>query len=87
MKGLLQMSKFKEQVAGKHYLNFTIQPMEFFIANNISKIDGDIIQYVIRNKGDQIENINKAIHCLELKKEYILKNGRLTNNIKTTKAK
>jgi hypothetical protein len=61
--------------------------MEFFIANNISKIDGDIIQYVIRNKGDQIENINKAIHCLELKKEYVLKNGRLTNNIKTTKVK
>ena len=40
------MSKFKEQVAGKHYLNFTIQPMEFFIANNISKIDGDIIHFV-----------------------------------------
>ena len=46
----------------------------FFIQNNISKIDGDIIQYVIREKGDPIENIDKAIHCLELKREAI-KNG------------
>ena len=68
------MSAFKKQVAGKHYLNFKIQPMDFFIQNNISKIDGDIIQYVIRQKGDPIENIDKAIHCLELKREAI-KNG------------
>ena len=68
------MSAFKKQVAGKHYLNFAIQPMEFFIKNNISKIDGDIIQYSLREKGDPIENIDKAIHCLELKREAI-KNG------------
>tara|TARA_X000001382_G_scaffold46495_1_gene31444 strand:+ start:277 stop:489 length:213 start_codon:yes stop_codon:yes gene_type:complete len=68
------MSAFKKQVAGKHYLNFAIQPMEFFIKNNISKIDGDIIQYTLREKGDPIENIDKAIHCLELKREAI-KNG------------
>ena len=68
------MSAFKKQVAGKHYLNFAIQPMEFFIKNNISKIDGDIIQYTLREKGDPIEKIDKAIHCLELKREAI-KNG------------
>jgi len=49
------MSAFKKQVAGKHYLDFKIQPMDFFIQNNISKIDGDIIQYVIRQKGDPLK--------------------------------
>ena len=60
------MSAFKKQVAGKHYLNFAIQPMEFFIKNKIGKAEGDIIQYILRNKGSRKENLQKAKHIIEM---------------------
>ena len=60
------MSSFNEQVGGEHYLNFKIQPMEFFIKNKIGKAEGDAIQYIIRQKGSRIENLNKAIHVLQM---------------------
>ena len=60
------MSSFYEQVGGEHYLAFKIQPMEFFIKNKIGKAEGDAIQYIIRKKGSRIENLNKAIHVLQM---------------------
>jgi len=40
--------------------------MEFFIKNKIGKAEGDAIQYIIRKKGSRIENLNKAIHVLQM---------------------
>ena len=63
------MNPFKKQVGGEHYLDFKIQPMEFFIKNKIGKAEGDAIQYIIRQKGSRIENLDKAIHVLQMLKE------------------
>ena len=30
------------------------------------KAEGDAIQYIIRQKGSRIENLNKAIHVLQM---------------------
>ena len=60
------VNAFKKQIAGKHYLDFKIQPMEFFIKNKIGKAEGDAIQYIIRQKGSRIENLNKAMHVLQM---------------------
>ena len=60
------MSSFDEQVGGEHYLAWPIQLMEFFIKNKIGKAEGDAIQYIIRQKGSRIENLNKAIHVLQM---------------------
>lgn len=40
--------------------------MEFFIANRIPKAEGDIIQYLLRHKGDRKEDLNKARHILDM---------------------
>ncbi len=60
------MSSFNRQVGGKHYLEWKIQPMEFFIANRIPKAEGDIIQYLLRHKGNRKEDLKKARHILDM---------------------
>ena len=60
------MSSFDRQICGKHYLGWKIQPMEFFIANRIPKAEGDIIQYLLRHKGNRKEDLNKAKHILDM---------------------
>ena len=60
------MSSFDRQIGGKHYLGWKIQPMEFFIANRIPKAEGDIIQYLLRHKGNRKEDLNKAKHILDM---------------------
>ena len=63
------MSAFDEQVGGEHYLAWQIQLMEFFIKNKVGKAEGDAIQYILRQKGSRIENLDKAIHVLQMLKE------------------
>jgi len=58
------------QIGGNHYKNMVIQPVEFITKNNIGFIEGCIIKYVCRHqdKGG-VQDIDKAIHFLELLKE------------------
>lgn len=58
------------QVGGGHYKDFSIQPIEFTCKNNLDFLQGNVIKYVCRHKTKNgIEDINKAIHYLELIKE------------------
>lgn len=60
----------EKQVGGKHYNQFKIQPIEFITANNVPFIEANVIKYVLRWRDKNgIEDINKAIHYLELLKE------------------
>jgi len=61
----------EKQVAGNHYKNMKIQPIEFIHANNIPFIEGCVIKYVCRHrsKGGK-SDIEKAIHFLELLLEF-----------------
>jgi hypothetical protein len=59
-----------KQVGGNHYKNFIIQPVEFIVKNDIDYLEGNIIKYVCRHKQKNgIEDLNKAIHYLELAKD------------------
>ena len=64
------MSALKKQVAGSHYKQFNIQPIEFITKNNIPFIEGNIIKYICRwkEKGG-VEDLDKVIHYVELLKE------------------
>lgn len=58
------------QCGGGHYKDFLIQPVEFINANNLDFLQGNVIKYVCRHKAKSgVEDINKAIHYLELIKE------------------
>tara|TARA_R100000329_G_scaffold148065_1_gene136439 strand:- start:569 stop:787 length:219 start_codon:yes stop_codon:yes gene_type:complete len=60
------MGSFDKQIGGSHYLGWKIQPMEFFIANKIPKAEGDIIQYLLRQKGNRKEDLEKAKHIIDM---------------------
>jgi hypothetical protein len=65
------------QVAGSHYKDFAIQPAEFITRNGIGFLAGNVIKYVCRykSKGGE-QDIDKAIHYLQLLKEYEYGHGR-----------
>ena len=42
------MSELDKQVAGSHYQDYAIQPLEFITKNKLSYIQGNIIKYVVR---------------------------------------
>ena len=65
-----------KQIGGNHYKSYSIQPIEFIVANNLDFIQGNIIKYALRNKDGENpdEKWNKIIHYCELAKE--LKNKK-----------
>jgi hypothetical protein len=61
----------EKQVAGNHYKKFNIQPAEFCHKNNIPYLEATAIKYLCRwrDKGG-FEDLDKAIHFIELLKEF-----------------
>lgn len=55
------------QVAGDHYKNLPIQPVEFIHANGIGFFEGNVIKYVSRwrAKGG-VKDLEKARHYIDL---------------------
>lgn len=65
------------QVGGTHYKKFKIQPAEFCHVNNIPYLEATAIKYLCRwrDKGG-IQDLDKAIHFIELLKEFENANNR-----------
>jgi hypothetical protein len=64
------MSALDTQVSGQHYKNYIIQPVEFIVKNDLAFLEANVIKYVCRHRQKNgIEDLNKAIHYLELAKE------------------
>ena len=59
------------QVGGDHYRRLTIQPSDYILQNNLNWLEGNAIKYITRHsvKGGA-QDIDKAIHYLELLKEW-----------------
>lgn len=67
------------QVAGSHYKDFVIQPIEFAMQNGLNACQAKVVKYVCRKKGDlkkQLEDLDKAIHVIELYKQ-LLNDGKV----------
>ena len=59
-----------KQVGGSHYMYFEIQPAEFINKNKLLFAEGNAIKYICRHsKKGGIQDIDKAIHYLEMVKE------------------
>ena len=54
-----------KQVGGKHYNSHKIQPWDVIDEYNLPYYSGAALKYILRDKGDKIEDLLKAIHCLE----------------------
>ena len=60
-----------KQVGGNHYAKHAIQPWDIIDDWGLDYYLGNVIKYVLRDKNDKIEDLNKAIHCLEKKIELL----------------
>jgi Protein of unknwon function (DUF3310) len=60
------MTALNEQIGGDHYKDFSIQPLEFCIQNDIPFAEGSVIKYVTRwrLKGG-VQDLEKARHILD----------------------
>lgn len=59
------------QVAGGHYKDLPIQPVEFAMANKLDYCQANAIKYIVRfREKNGVEDLNKAIHYIEMLKEF-----------------
>lgn len=68
------MSALDSQIAGDWYRAMSIQPAEFLYANKIPYLEGCAIKYLCRHRAKNgIEDLDKAIHYIQLLKELELR--------------
>ena len=65
------MSAEDKQVDGNHYSKLPIQPMRYSMLNGLDACQHTAIKYItrFRDKGG-IADLDKAIHCIELLKQF-----------------
>lgn len=61
------------QVGGTHYLELSIGPLELAIENKLNACQYSAIKYIMRRKGNRLQDIDKAIHTLQIYRELIEK--------------
>jgi hypothetical protein len=60
-------SALTKQVAGNHYKDRAIQPIEYIHANGLDFCEGNIVKYVTRWRSkDGMADLYKAKHYIEL---------------------
>ena len=65
-----ELSSLLKQVGGNHYKKMTIQPAEFINKNKLLFAEGNAIKYICRHSSKgKLQDIDKAIHYLEMVKE------------------
>lgn len=61
------VNPLSKQIAGNHYKDLPIQPVEYIHANNIGYFEGNVIKYVSRWRAKAgLADLEKAKHYIEL---------------------
>jgi len=70
------LTALEKQEGGSHYKNLPIQPIEYCHKNNLGACESFVVKYVTRWKAKGgIQDLKKAIHCIELLIEMEKSNG------------
>jgi len=65
-----ELKSLTKQIGGDHYKNMVIQPAEFINKNKLLFAEGNAIKYICRHQSKgELQDIDKAIHYLEMVKE------------------
>lgn len=65
------MSGLGTQVAGTHYTSMKMQPVELAYKLYATPCFCKLAKYLTRDKGDKLENLKKALHCIKLEQDLI----------------
>lgn len=63
------MNPLNVQVGGDHYKKLEIQPIEFIQNANLDFCLGNVLKYLVRDKGKRLEDLEKAYHYLSLSRD------------------
>lgn len=56
-----------QQIAGNHYKDLSIQPVEYIHANALGYFEGNVIKYITRwRKKGGVADLEKAKHYIDL---------------------
>ena len=65
-----ELNSLLKQDGGDHYKKMAIQPAEFINKNKLLFAEGNAIKYICRHSSKgKLQDIDKAIHYLEMVKE------------------
>jgi len=53
------------QVGGSHYKKYDIQPWHIIDEYGLNFYEGNVLKYLLRHKGDRMEDLQKCKHYLE----------------------
>ena len=68
-------NSFSKQVAGHHYTDLAVQPMEYSMHNKLDPCQHTAIKYITRFKEDGgAVDLDKAAHCIEMLKDFYYNN-------------
>lgn len=71
-----KVKPLEEQIGGKHYMNYSIQPIEYTLKNDLNFCQGNVIKYITRYKDKNgVEDLKKARHYIDILIEEEIKNG------------
>ena len=59
------MNAKNNQVGGDHYKRHSIQPWDIIDEYGLDFYAGNALKYLLRRKGDRVEDLQKAIHYME----------------------
>ena len=62
-----------KQIGGNHYVRHSIQPWDIIDDWVLDYYLGNVIKYILRDKNNKVEDLQKAIHYLEKKIELLEK--------------
>jgi hypothetical protein len=69
-----------KQVAGNHYKDLPIQPVEYIYANAMGYFEGNVLKYISRwRKKNGLADLEKAKHYIELLIELETRNAGKTD--------
>ena len=70
----LSNNAWDKQVGGEHYKQYAIQPAKFALANGLDYAQSNAIKYIVRHKDKNgVQDLDKAIHYIELLKQHYYK--------------
>lgn len=74
---IVKLPSLSKQVGGNHYKNKHYELAQFSLDVGLSPMIHSAIKYVLRNKTDKAENLEKACHCVTIFRDWVYCNFEL----------
>lgn len=73
---ITKLPSLERQVGGSHYKNQNYELAQFSLDIGLNPMVHSAIKYVLRDKQDKAEDLDKAEHCLTIYRDWLLEMAR-----------